>query len=1391
MTTQYVSDIKVVYDSEPSDAVHEINNQGDDINKGQDGKYVYLEPVYTTCAANACNSFRLVIQDSKDSTHDDLAEDAGGAYRYLLPLSDMKNETKITSLGLLRSSSAITSPPSGYSGMSSNINKDRQGDYLYLIWKTVTVSFTQVYNSELKVIYGSMPSQEPRGALTDIDGGDGNVNKDFDGSFVWLVSKYTDSPDNACTALHVVIQDDSDDALRDLAKGAGEQYRYMLSMQDKGIYAKITEARLLRSKSAVSGPPSGYNGMSSDINKGRGKSYLYVIWKTEEAQCDSYLVSGITVTYGSEPSQQSVASVTDIRGGGDNINMGFNGRSVFSPIPSFMSLSVLLADSYVWISATYTSKVADACNAFIAVVQDDQDSEQHDLARGAGDAYRYLLPLSDPSNDRRITNIRLLRADMAVSTLPRGYTGMSTNLNDGRGGDFLYLIWKDTAVPIEGQYVSGITVKYGSMHSQEPRLAVSTIGANGDNINKGFHGSFVWLKNSLTQNIAEACTSFDIAVQDSKDSNLEDLADGAGGDYRYVLPFSDIANRNKVTGTRLLRSSQPVLAPPKGYQGISTNINVGRKGDFLYILWKTDTVNGSTVQWVSGVDVSYGSEWSEEVRHAVREIDGAGDDIDKGFGGSFVWITPQYNSYLSNACTSFKVVIQDSEMSGAKDLAQGAGGAYRYLTPVHDRSASSKIIDLGLLRSQSAVSSPPAPYTGMTSNINEGRGGDYLYLIWQTAPIPPGSSDGSFVVFKDVDIPDNDIAHYPDAANNTSKLKDIALQKTGSLITAFNTGGWMKTCDPRRTDLWTSQPGTDLYVRVQFPGWDFNQGIDAPGNDIYDYPLGTNAPVVMNEIINGPGDDNRDKVAGFNTSGWVKSQVTSQQQWTDFPIDGLYTRLEFSDYAFFPPCRFPRKRYRAGAEPGFNTDGWIKSLINYPPSSSSQFAKPTQGLYARVAWPGWAYLPGIDSPGNDKTQLTGKQVRELIDAANNDSDIVAFNTDGWMKTSLADSPSEHTSSSFPLYGLYVKISSLGDAEASQSLAAEGATLASAQAADSADDPSKLSIALFLMQSTAIVWGRWFTMDATVRTQYASAVATGAADIRARWASGALSRNKAVSQAVDLRNTWLRDCRARSSPLGLLVAESIKPRGLSVKEILNRYALRIFNREFASLTPAQGRQIIAAAIDASGRANPRVTRFMKNLGRVGKAVAMVGVAISVYEVVSAEDWKSEAFVQVGTWSASIIAGTIGQGVGSLAGPIGAILGGLAGGLLGSWVGDSVLSRWFYGGSSDALGSSLLHADMLSVARSMVDAHFATTGTKFLVHQIHAAHLAVDIADKAAVTRMCATMIAAEGSEIDNEDAEVLATVVWIRADNQTLPANAANPADFMTLLVWASQNLPSN
>ena len=98
--------------------------------------------------------------------------------------------------------------------------------------------------------------------------------------YVWLVPVYTEDVGSAATGFDIVIQGESNPALDDLAKGAGGDYRYLLprtgGQQDK----KVTQVVLFRSDNAIDRVPNGWDGMTIDINKGRGKTYLYLVWKT-------------------------------------------------------------------------------------------------------------------------------------------------------------------------------------------------------------------------------------------------------------------------------------------------------------------------------------------------------------------------------------------------------------------------------------------------------------------------------------------------------------------------------------------------------------------------------------------------------------------------------------------------------------------------------------------------------------------------------------------------------------------------------------------------------------------------------------------------------------------------------------------------------------------------------------------------------------------------------------------------------------------------------------------------------------------------------------------------------------------------------------------------------
>jgi len=90
----------------------------------------------------------------------------------------------------------------------------------------------------------------------------------------------------------------------------------------------------------------------------------------------------------------------------------------------------------------------------------------------------------------------------------------------------------------------------------------------------------------------------------------------------------------------------------------------------------------------------------------------------------------------NEAATSFQVAIQRRRDQNLMDLAAGAWGSYRYLIRMFDPIQQTRIQRVGLLRGPKAngdIISKKSDYgwDKCTSNINEGRNGDYLYLCWK------------------------------------------------------------------------------------------------------------------------------------------------------------------------------------------------------------------------------------------------------------------------------------------------------------------------------------------------------------------------------------------------------------------------------------------------------------------------------------------------------------------------------------------------------------------------------------------------------------------------------------------------------------------------------------
>ncbi|KAI0454541.1 hypothetical protein F5B21DRAFT_475008 [Xylaria acuta] len=118
---------------------------------------------------------------------------------------------------------------------------------------------------------------------------------------------------------------------------------------------------------------------------------------------------------------------------------------------------------------------------------------------------------------------------------------------------------------------------------------------------------------------------------------------------------------------------------------------------------------------------------------SIDEINGQSADINKGEGGSYVWLTVRRATKPTMMADKFWTDIRSSrDESRNDDLAKGAGGSYRYFSWSNDMNANHFVTDVALWRSSDAQWNPPSGWHHKSDDINKGRGGDFLYLVWRT-----------------------------------------------------------------------------------------------------------------------------------------------------------------------------------------------------------------------------------------------------------------------------------------------------------------------------------------------------------------------------------------------------------------------------------------------------------------------------------------------------------------------------------------------------------------------------------------------------------------------------------------------------------------------------------
>ncbi|EJD44425.1 hypothetical protein AURDEDRAFT_65289 [Auricularia subglabra TFB-10046 SS5] len=129
-------------------------------------------------------------------------------------------------------------------------------------------------------------------------------------------------------------------------------------------------------------------------------------------------------------------------------------------------------------------------------------------------------------------------------------------------------------------------VVYGDNAGAQPFDSVKEIAEKSADINYQFGGDYVWLRSQLTGDAQKGATGFQVVLSKDPIAGQFDLASGAGGDYRYLIPTFGEEGKPHATELALYRTSWSVSTPPPGYYGMTEDINVHRGKTYLYLVWK-------------------------------------------------------------------------------------------------------------------------------------------------------------------------------------------------------------------------------------------------------------------------------------------------------------------------------------------------------------------------------------------------------------------------------------------------------------------------------------------------------------------------------------------------------------------------------------------------------------------------------------------------------------------------------------------------------------------------------------------------------------------------------------------------------------------------------------
>ena len=229
---------------------------------------------------------------------------------------------------------------------------------------------------------------------------------------------------------------------------------------------------------------------------------------------------------------------------------------------------------------------------------------------------------------------------------------------------------------------------------------------------------------------------------------------------------------------------------------------------------------------------------------------------------------------------------------------------------------------------------------------------------------------------------------------------------------------------------------------------------------------------------------------------------------------------------------------------------------------------------------------------------------------------------------------------------------------------------------------ELDDALAGLQAQAENFAWRYLQDAGARKAYVARIAAAARQLLQEVRSGQLSAEEAARIANAGRNTIMEEVRAITSAIGRAGAEAAKVTGLTLDMALEKAVGKLFpGKAFGALTAAEKQAVFLEVVEASGRSSPKFTSLIPRWTRFGRGLAVVTVAISVYNIWEAKNKLRQGVKEGATLAGGVLGGAAATAsAGFLCGP-GApacvtvlfVVGGIVGAIAASEGADYVLDQ----------------------------------------------------------------------------------------------------------------------